>query len=211
MPYFKNNNVNILFIHIPKTGGTSLEKYFSSKYNILLNNKSLFSSKSVNKIYNIILNTTLQHMTYQTIIKYNKYFNINFDNIKIITIVRNPYERIISDLFYLSHITINNTKEEVFDIIQKYLLSNNLDNHNIPQHVFITDNNRKLIPYIHILHTETLTDEVHELGYKDFNIYTNVNLIKEQINYYDYLNSDSIQSINNYYDYDFKLFNYDKL
>lgn len=39
MPYFNNNDINILFIHIPKTGGTSLENYFSSKFNIPLNNK----------------------------------------------------------------------------------------------------------------------------------------------------------------------------
>ena len=30
MPYFKNNDVNVLFIHIPKTGGSSMELYFSS-------------------------------------------------------------------------------------------------------------------------------------------------------------------------------------
>ena len=36
MPYFTKNNTNILFIHIPKTGGSSLEKYFSNKYDIPL-------------------------------------------------------------------------------------------------------------------------------------------------------------------------------
>ena len=41
MPYFKNDNINILFIHIPKTGGSSLENYFSSKFGIELNKKSL--------------------------------------------------------------------------------------------------------------------------------------------------------------------------
>lgn len=41
MPYFKNDNVNVLFIHIPKTGGTSIENYFSSKFNIKLD-KSLY-------------------------------------------------------------------------------------------------------------------------------------------------------------------------
>jgi hypothetical protein len=40
MPYFKNENINLLFIHIPKTGGTSVEQYFSKKYNVELNYKS---------------------------------------------------------------------------------------------------------------------------------------------------------------------------
>jgi len=32
MPYFNNvNGYNILLIHIPKTGGSSLEHYFSKK------------------------------------------------------------------------------------------------------------------------------------------------------------------------------------
>ena len=42
MPYFKNNETNILFIHIPKTGGTSVDIYLSKKFDIPLNNKSLF-------------------------------------------------------------------------------------------------------------------------------------------------------------------------
>ena len=42
MPYFHNTDINILLIHIPKTGGTSLEHYFSSKYDIPLNNDSLY-------------------------------------------------------------------------------------------------------------------------------------------------------------------------
>jgi glycyl-tRNA synthetase alpha subunit len=125
MPYFNNDDINILFIHIPKTGGTSVEHYFSSKFNIPLNNKSLFSfirSKTKSN-ENIIINSSLQHITYNQIIKYNNVFNINFNNIKILTIVRNPYERVISDLFWQSKININTSKENVFDIMREYLVS----------------------------------------------------------------------------------------
>jgi hypothetical protein len=52
---------------------------------------------------------------------------------------------------------------------------------------------------------------MHGLGYTDFNRYENVNENKHNINYYSYLNNDSIKLINDFYDYDFILFNYPKI
>ena len=211
MPYFKNNDINILFIHIPKTGGTSIENYFSSKFNIKLNNESLFLyiNKDIQIKNNIIINSSLQHITYKQIIEYNKVFNINFNNIKIITIVRNPYERIISDLFWYKKINVNSSKEEIFNIIELYILSIDYDNHNIPQYTFITNENKELISNIHILHTETLKNDMVNLGYTDFNSYDNTG--DKTLNYYNYLNNYSIKLINNFYHYDFILFNYQKI
>lgn len=211
MPYFKNNDVNLLFIHIPKTGGTSLEEYFAVKYNIPLNNTSLFWVPDIALCKKISIASSLQHMTYKTICKYNHVFNVNFNNIKLLTIVRNPYERLVSDLFYLKQINIQTSQEDVFKILQKYLLANNLDNHNIPQHFYITTEQEQLIPNITILRTETLTAGMHTLGYKDFNIHSNTNLKSSKIDYYSYLNRDSIKLINIFYHYDFVLFNYKKI
>jgi len=213
MPYFKNNNVNLLFIHIPKTGGTSLENYFSAKYNIDLTTKSLFMNLSDEEkiINNILINSSLQHMKYIDIFNYKDFFGINFDNIKIITIVRNPYERIISDLFHFKFMNVNNSQEEVFNIIKIYLYNTNLDNHNIPQYIFIINSNCDFAPNLYILHAETLISDMHGLGYTDFNRYENVNENKHNINYYSYLNNDSIKLINDFYDYDFILFNYPKI
>ena len=210
MPYFKNKDVNVLFIHIPKTGGTSVEFYFSSKFNIPLNNKSLFLFIEDKQLLNenIKINSSLQHITYNQIVEHSKIFNINFDNIKIITVVRNPYERIISDLFYNKLITIDTTKETIVNIINKYLESKEYDNHNIPQHKFIINDEGEIIQNIHILKTENLTNEMKNLGYSDFNMFENVNTNK--LNYYNYLNNESIEIINNFYHLDFILFNYDK-
>ena len=211
MPYFKNNDINVLFIHIPKTGGTSIEIYFSTKFNIELNNNSLFLHIEDERLLNenMKINSSLQHITYNQIVEYSKVFNINFDNIKIFTVVRNPYERIVSDLFFLNLITIDTTKEEVFNIISKYLVYEYYDNHNIPQHIFITNDNKEIIQNIQILKTESLKNDMNKLGYTDFNNFENVNVNK--LNYYDYLDNKSIELINNFYHLDFILFNYDKL
>lgn len=209
MPYFKNDQVNLLYIHIPKTGGTSLEYYFSQKYNILLNAKSLHMFLDGETKSKTNINTSLQHITYNTIKKYKEELNIDFNNIKIITAVRNPYERLVSDLFYYKKISVNSTKEYVFGAIQSYVVLSDLDNHNLPQYLFITDDNKELIPDIHIMHTETLAKDMHDQGFLDFNIHENAN--QSKVNYYDYLNDDSIRLINDIYDDDFRIFKYNKI
>ncbi len=99
--------------------------------------------------------------------------------------------------------------DEVFQNIQNYIASSKYDKHNIPQYIFITDENKKLIPDIHILHTETLNQDMHLLGYTDFDIIINNNNLT--INYFNYLNKNSIELINEFYHFDFILFNYDKI
>lgn len=207
MPYFKTNDINLLLIHIPKTGGTSLEEYFSNKYKIPLNNLSLFGFLGTSKHTNI--NSSLQHITYNTIVKYSNLFRIDNTNINIIAAVRNPYERIISDLLWFNKITHSSSPEDVFTIIQDYVKAKNLDNHNIPQYLFVTDDEKNLIPNIRLLRTESLTTDMIALGYSDFNVHVERN--KNPTNYYNYLNADSIEFINKFYDYDFTLFNYKKL
>lgn len=65
-------------------------------------------------------------------------------------------------------------------------MSNNYDNHNLPQYSFITDDNKNILPNINILHTERLTNGMKKLGYTDFNLNINKNIFN--VNYYDYLN-----------------------
>jgi len=211
MPYFKNENVNILFIHIPKTGGTSIDRYFSKKFDILLNNSSLYNNSLV--LYQKIdngngINTSLQHMKYNTIMQHRDTFNINIENLEIITAVRNPYHRIVSDLFFTNKITRDSSKEDVYIAMQEYIVTL-WDNHGIPQYFFLLDENNNLIQNVKIMRMESLQFDMIELGYTDFDVKTNCN--GNNVNYNDYLNTDSINLINNYYEKDFEFFGYTKI
>jgi len=215
MPYFYNKEINILLIHIPKTGGTSLEVYFSRKYFIPLNENSLFmfSKHAISNDFNHKI--SLQHQTYNTLFKFRNELNINFSDennkIKIISIVRNPYDRIISDLFYFRLINIDSNPDKVYNVIKFFINTNThrFDNHNIPQYLFITDETEKLIDNIIILKNETLTNDMINIGFTDFKVNLNINEILHKSKYDVYLNTDSIKLINSFYKKDFELFNYE--
>ena len=169
MPYCKIKNT--LWIHIPKTGGSSVYIYFVKKYS--KEHVTLQSGRG-NKIIpdNELRKISLQHQTYNTLYTYRDVLKIDFNrNIKLFAIVRNPYNRLISDLFGFGYININSTQEEVFETIKtKYLFNTHLDNHNIPQYNFICDDNGILIDKIHILKTETLNRDMADFGFNDFSI-----------------------------------------
>ena len=214
MPYCKSQNM--LWIHIPKTGGTSVFMFFLQKYS--RSKVTLFTGRRNSVIDDPDLKKiSLQHQTYQTLVKYSDVLKIDFcDDLKIFTIVRNPYHRIVSDLFGFEFIHEGSTQEQVFDAIRnKYLYDDNLDNHNIPQFKFICDENENIIPTITILKTETLKRDMNRFGFDDFNIQygsTASKGISVQTNeYINYLNSDSISIINEYYSKDFELFGYEKI
>ena len=197
MPYFPS--IKTLFIHIPKTGGTSIENYFQYKLNIKLELHG--EDKKIN-------NHSYQHLTYNEI-----YDNMQIlDNILFIfSIVRNPYERIISDLFFLKLINKDMDSNMVENVINKFLNSSYIyDNHKIPQYLFLIDKSGNINNNIKILKTESLNSDMHKLGYTDFDLHVNQSF-KNEVNYYNYLNKHSIQQINDYYSKDFEIFNYYKL
>ena len=83
MPYFENNKVNLLFIHIPKTGGKSLENYLSKKYSIRLNRESIYGryKKSVFptiEFKDFSNDVVLHHLPYKIRLLYKKLFSYEF-------------------------------------------------------------------------------------------------------------------------------------
>jgi len=298
MPFFDKER--LLFIHIPKTGGTSIEDYFSRKHNVILNHHSVYHRYDPNSIHhefetsrnswkttlNAMIDTeqrkraamkqtsnfmvhvknntrnglknidwsnvkrelpdfksfqkirlvrdvrhSLHHFTWSELYQHRdviwpsdsivkKYMNNrNPDNniLRVIAIVRNPYDRVISDLYFhgfLSH-NIYPTKGHVYRQLKLYLDSNSdFDNHKTPQYRFLLDEHGKLLENVHIMKTETLTSDMHEYGYIDFNLHsntTNVRLNASSTKYASILNRKSINLINEFYKEDFEHFDYSYL
>ena len=202
MPYYKKQN--LLFIHIPKTGGTVIENCIKKK-----TPQTLFSSLT-NSLLDFPYNKkSLQHQFYTTIYKFRDKLDVNFDNIKIFSVVRNPYDRIISDLLWWKLIKKDFTAEQVYNVIKNnYLYRDNLDNHNEPQYKFIVDENSELIKNIKIFKTEILNETNDELSkLAGFNI--DIKQVVRNKDYSKYLNKYSISLINSFYKKDFELFNYE--
>ena len=294
MPFFEKEK--LLLIHIPKTGGTSVEKYLANRCAIDLNVDSLYhryyeenienefdywkktwkqkmssiqadlEKQQINNLqrkrHNSLINEdssndgeqlqqmkenmpeyktfkkirlckelkhSLQHMTWTEMCSHKqllfeqKYWKVlsshgyERDEYKIITIVRNPYDRIISELLFRGVLTNQTFQDQtiVCNKIKKYLQSyDHFDNHKLPQYLFLIDDAGDLIQNLIILRTETLTQEMQHLGYIDFNHNFQVSKCRfpcGKTKYSKALNQEAIKIINNYYKRDFELFDYDFL
>jgi len=293
MPIFKKDK--IFLIHIPKTGGTSIEKYLAKRNNIDLNIDIIYHryyEESINKEFEQLkkkwkqimneqtihleksefqalkfrknsignddssndgdqlqmikeslpeykafkkirlckeLKHSFQHMTWIEICKYKQILlDESFHHIlssspyerndfEIITVIRNPYDRVISELLFRGIIDNNTIRnpEIVCNKLKKYFQSMDLfDNHKLPQYLFLIDESGDLIKNLIILRTESLTQDMQRLGYIDFNHNFQVSNCKfphGKTKYDNALNSVSIKMINEYYKRDFELFDYNYL
>ena len=202
MPYYLNKH--ILFIHIPKTGGTTIEELFRKN-----DSERVYSSIGIGDTNRILPppfdRVSLQHQFYTTILKFKDKLGVVFnDKLRIFSIVRDPYRRIISDMMFLNIVNPDSTPEKVFECMKSYVIADKYDNHNVPQYKFITDKQGNLIPEINIFHNETLNNDMQKFG---FEIKQNFQVGKK-VDYNKYLNDDSINLIKNIYKKDFQLFNY---
>tara|TARA_B110000211_G_scaffold30222_1_gene30690 strand:+ start:1806 stop:2432 length:627 start_codon:yes stop_codon:yes gene_type:complete len=205
MPYSAERH--LLFIHIPKTGGSSVERFLG-----IMNKQSLYSGGKNNILPTTKLrNLPLQHLTYKTLYTYRNVLNIDFNNIlKIFTIVRCPYTRILSDLFFYKLIRRGDTPSMVYNKLRHFIRGSpqTYNNHNIPQYQFLIDTNGEIVKKITVLKFENLKQNLINYGFENFNVHLNKNKTTNNKNYIFYLNKNSIRLINTYYKLDFLLFGY---
>ena len=193
------------FIHITKTGGTSIEDIgnahgkkwgrFHSEYKAKDRRNCRWNDRWHDKF--ILLPDNLK-------LKYDWF-----------VIIRNPYERIISEYYcrwggWGIKNKLKSSKEKFNDNIKKKILKNHkkMSSHWVPQHFYI-DLNVK----IHIIKYENLTEEFNELMKKynyDITLNKHSNKGKKKFTLND-LSDEVISLINNIYDKDFEMFGYKKI
>jgi len=136
-----NHKYQIIFIHIPKIAGTSIEVFFN------MQKKELFYGDFYQ--YNNGFSTASQHLT--PLALKEKISPDTFNNYFKFTFVRNPYDRIISEYYYKR---INNQNLISYNDFT-YWLNNFLhkidSDHKLPQYKYVydhTNNTDKLINFI---------------------------------------------------------------
>lgn len=225
---FFNSNYNLKFVHIPKTAGTSIENA-ALKHNIKWGfrdwtkkdeNENLI--KDPNNCFNLNkpwINISTNYTSNKNNMCYPWHIppsmlnrKVYKENDKLFCVVRNPYDRIVSE--YKKHQSKNISKDELNKFIKNNINNTNIYNndfkcHLIPQYKYTHGN----IKCDHILKFENLDNEFKELMDK-YNL-SHIKLDKHEnkssnkLNKYD-LTKESKEIIYNIYKKDFELLKYYK-
>lgn len=195
---------NLEFIHISKTGGTSIEEW-GEKNNVLWSHKkrNIFD-RSFKLKYKNRYSGGNWHLP-------AKYFLHNpYKNKKTFMVVRNPYTKLVSEYYckWAGPKDITNHTSEDFNNFIKHFINKKNDTHNIPQNEYL--------PVDHIIKFENLKEEFDNLiSIYEKNIDTtlphhNKATREKKFTEKDFY-SDTIKLINEKYDRDFKIFGYNKI
>jgi len=215
MPLFKKSN--ILFIHIPKNAGTSIEKQLYDledkldRYCV----ESFFTPIPETYYYN--RNYSLQHFTMCDFIDILGEPRLNSFK-TIFTIVRNPYERMVSEFYYYRYFIMGTSVEyknltalqRQFENFCQLVLSGHIinDNHHLPQYLYLIDKSGKIDPRIKILRYEKLAQQIKDLLGLELSHHELKS--KRRETYRAHYTESCQQLVANYYEKDFVIFGYDR-
>ena len=210
------DNKKIIFIHIPKTAGTSIE------YNLFKpqseRTKNDLWGGFVDKWHNIYQSGGLQHLT-ALLVKYD-IGNEKFKSYFKFCVVRNPYDKAISAYHYM--IQKRNDIMQYYGFFEEPSFLNYLkriaEKHHVqsmPQHKFIFDENEKsmidfIMKYENLETDYKILCKLIDVNYKPLRHFGNS---KRERNINNFLknNKGSIELINVIYSKDFDLLGYEKL
>ena len=197
-----DKKLKLIFIHIPKTGGTSIE-YALDLYGKIENTCGVKGSKA------------MQHFTW---IDYEQFFSerirhIPYNNYFKFSIVRNPYDRLISEYYWCAVPGIGFKNDQSFNdfvnTVENIVKNKNFKetvyhDHFIPQHHFIYKSDKLVVnklfkfeKFNEIIIFLKQKYKINNLPHTQYQKYDKINL-----NYYQKL------KIYNMYKKDFKLFGY---
>lgn len=235
-----NKKKYILFCRLPRTSSTSMVNYYGicrknniGKYkflrsDFLLSHDDIYKKNgliiAINNINKSIVNNKLNNsLPYCNNIKDDElkkiYLNINYntivdDSIKF-SIIRNPYDRIVS-LWKHNNTIINsvnkniNFKDFVKSVINgDYIKNSFFKFHSDPYTNHIVENNKNLLDFT--IRYENLIDDINK-----FNDYIGIEYFKypylrksNRKHYHEYYDNDLINDVYKYYKKDIEFFNYD--
>lgn len=163
----------LIFIHIPKTGGSTFEQYLSSFYGVPLDKTTMFSSE-----YETINGHSLQHCTYQELKIHLKGQKKDINDYFIISFVRNPFHRLLSELLCFHRIERSTPASVAHTVIVNMFSNENpplvrghythYDNHLIPQVEFLLDENGHFPQNLALFDMNDINTIMPSLGFTDF-------------------------------------------
>jgi len=199
----------IIFVHIPKTAGTSIE--------YLLDMHGCKKDIGINRYldqepdFEHLFGSGLQHLSAKEIEKiigqkiFKEYFKFS--------IIRNPYDRLISYFAWLDGKWVNNkmlTKENFYKYLNEYRLLNYIPFYNNfpkPQYKYLYIKKKLAVDFI--IRYERLEEGIKEISSKiGLNINLPLRMKSFHMNYREYYNFNTVNIVRRLYYKDFKLFNY---
>ena len=191
----------IIFIHIPKTAGSSIEHLLRDEGRYELEFIGVRNGRSTHHYMGIELKMILKEL-------YPKYYKFSF--------VRNPYDRIISEYFWCRIKDVgykfNKTFDEFLDYVEDVIKNKKFfkpieNDHFIPQYSFLFFNNKLLVN--NIFKYEDI-ETIVPLIKKKLKINTVLQHLNKSNKNEITLTDQQKERIYNLYKNDFQTFNYEK-